>query len=278
MRETRFSIVKALAIICVVLSHAGAAGWVQNFVYLFHVPVFFICAGYFFHTRYLEDERTFIVRRIRGLYLPYLRWSIFFLIVHKLLFPLGILSETYGNAGGGVTHPYSFTQFSQHLASIVFNMSGHDQFLRGAFWFFRALLLASVGFLILFKLLKKLPQVKTPLQVGWGMAILIFVLLLWKVGSGVNFTGIAQGGYRELMGMFFMACGFLIRQYDFPKQWWVYVGCLAVLVICSVFTPTSMEWRPDFKGFITLPLPAVCGFFVLVGAASNMVSKASCRQ
>ena len=67
MRETRFSIVKALAIICVVLSHAGAAGWVQNFVYLFHVPVFFICAGYFFHTRYLEDERTFIVRRIRGL-------------------------------------------------------------------------------------------------------------------------------------------------------------------------------------------------------------------
>lgn len=267
MRETRFSIVKALAIICVVLSHAGAAGWVQNFVYLFHVPVFFICAGYFFHTRYLEDERTFIVRRIRGLYLPYLRWSIFFLIVHNLLFPLGILSETYGNAGGGVTHPYDFTQFSQHLASIVFNMSGHDQFLCGAFWFFRALLLASVGFLILFKLLKKLPQVKTPLQVGWGMAILIFVLLLWKVGSGVNFTGIAQGGYRELMGMFFMACGFLIRQYDFPKQWWVYVGCLAVLVICSVFTPTSMAWRPDFKGFITLPLPAVCGFFVLVGAA-----------
>ena len=31
MRETRFSIVNALAIICVVLTHAGAAGRVQKF-------------------------------------------------------------------------------------------------------------------------------------------------------------------------------------------------------------------------------------------------------
>ena len=106
MRETKFSILKAIAIICVVLSHAGISGWLFNFVFIFHVPIFFICAGYFFNTKYLTDERTYIVHRFKGLYLPFVRWSLFFLLIHNVLFPLGILSETYGNAGGGVTHLY----------------------------------------------------------------------------------------------------------------------------------------------------------------------------
>lgn len=40
MRETKFSILKAIAIICVVLSHAGISGWLFNFVFIFHVPIF----------------------------------------------------------------------------------------------------------------------------------------------------------------------------------------------------------------------------------------------
>lgn len=135
MRETKFSILKAIAIICVVLSHAGISGWLFNFVFIFHVPIFFICAGYFFNTKYLTDERTYIVHRFKELYLPFVRLSLFFLLIHNVLFPLGILSETYGNAGGGVTHPYTWQQFSQHAWSIVSNMSGYDQFLCGAFCF-----------------------------------------------------------------------------------------------------------------------------------------------
>ena len=57
MRDTTFSILKALAIIMVVLSHAGVPGWLGNVLYLVHVPAFFLCAGYFFNTRYLHDER-----------------------------------------------------------------------------------------------------------------------------------------------------------------------------------------------------------------------------
>lgn len=46
-RSTQFTIVKAIAIMCVVLSHAGISGWLSHFVYIFHVPIFFLCAGYF---------------------------------------------------------------------------------------------------------------------------------------------------------------------------------------------------------------------------------------
>ena len=262
MRETKFSILKAIAIICVVLSHAGISGWLFNFVFIFHVPIFFICAGYFFNTKYLTDERTYIVHRFKGLYLPFVRWSLFFLLIHNVLFPLGILSETYGNAGGGVTHPYTWQQFSQHAWSIVSNMSGYDQFLCGAFWFFRALLLASIGFLLMFKLLNRSAQLRDYKHTAWGVLFITLLLITWKTTTHLNLTGVAQGGYRELMGMAFMTAGFLLKQYEVCDKlnWKTALTSGTILLLASCFFPSSMVWNPNFTQFISLRLPAIAAF------------------
>ena len=262
MRETKFSILKAIAIICVVLSHAGISGWLFNFVFIFHVPIFFICAGYFFNTKYLTDERPYIVHRFKGLYLPFVRWSLFFLLIHNVLFPLGILSETYGNAGGGVTHPYTWQQFSQHAWSIVSNMSGYDQFLCGAFWFFRALLLASIGFLLMFKLLNRSAQLRDYKHTAWGVLFITLLLITWKTTTHLNLTGVAQGGYRELMGMAFMTAGFLLKQYEVCDKlnWKTALTSGTILLLASCFFPSSMVWNPNFTQFISLPLPAIAAF------------------
>lgn len=262
MRETKFSILKAIAIICVVLSHAGISGWLFNFVFIFHVPIFFICAGYFFNTKYLTDERTYIVHRFKGLYLPFVRWSLFFLLIHNVLFPLGILSETYGNAGGGVTHPYTWQQFSQHAWSIVSNMSGYNQFLCGAFWFFRALLLASIGFLLMFKLLNRSAQLRDYKHTAWGVLFITLLLITWKTTTHLNLTGVAQGGYRELMGMAFMTTGFLLKQYEVCDKlnWKTALTSGTILLLASCFFPSSMVWNPNFTQFISLPLPAIAAF------------------
>lgn len=266
MRETKFSIVKALAIICVVLSHAGIRGWLSDFVYIFHVPVFFLCAGYFFNTKYLTDEYTYIKHRVRGLYFPFVRWSLFFLLIHNLMYTCGILSETYGNAAGGVMHPYTWHQFAQHMWSIVFNMSGYDQFLGCTFWFFRALLLASIAFLFLFKIVGMSERIKSNVQIGWGVLSIGLILTTWKVAGGLNMTGVAQGGYRELMGMSFMAAGFLIRQYDIPAKlnWKIALPCFAVLLLASFLFPSSMMYNPNFVQFISLPVPAIAAFLALI--------------
>lgn len=75
------------------------------------------------------------MKRFKGLYVPFVKWSIFFLLIHNLLFKIGILNEVYGNWTGGTTHPYSIHQFWQRLTNIVFSMGGYDEFLAGAFWF-----------------------------------------------------------------------------------------------------------------------------------------------
>lgn len=210
-RDRIFSILKALAILLVVTAHAAAPTYVSRFAYMVSVPAFFVCAGYFFRPDYLERKSTFVVRRVRRLYFPFVKWSLLFLLLHNLLFPLGLLSETYGNAAGGVTHPYDWHTAMQNLWSIVFNMSGYDVFLAGAFWFFRALLLASIAFLLLFKGATLVKWLKNPtLQVA-AVGTLTLLLALWQSFEGLRITGVAQGGYRELMGITFMSIGFLFR-------------------------------------------------------------------
>lgn len=55
-RNTVISICKAIAIILMVIGHADAPDIISRFLYEFHMPVFFITAGYFFSLRYLNDE------------------------------------------------------------------------------------------------------------------------------------------------------------------------------------------------------------------------------
>lgn len=279
VRNATFSICKALAIICVVLSHSGGPSWLLNIVFQFHVPVFLICAGYFFNAKYLNDEKTYIANRIKGLYFPFVRWSIFFLVFHNLWFYLGILNEQYGNAGGGVTHPYNFCQFSQRLWSIVFNMSGYDEFLAGAFWFFRALFIGSIAFLILYKICVWLliKNGKEPSKLFIAGTILVISLLMstWLILANLKITGISQGGYREIMVVCFMAIGYIFRQIIDNKLFnkiqkerfgTILKICLPsflLLIFGSIFFPSSMTYRPDFWGSISLPFTGFAGFLLL---------------
>ena len=143
-RDTTISIAKGIAIILMVIAHAEAPGWLCKFIFEFHMPLFFITAGYFFSTKYLHDEATFVKKRIKGLYIPFVKWAVFFLIIHNWMFDIGLLNEVYGNESGGVLHPWSWHQMQQNMWNIFTAMGGYDAFLCGAFWFFRGLFVASI--------------------------------------------------------------------------------------------------------------------------------------
>ena len=121
-RNTVLSICKGIAIILMVIGHAECPGMLCNFIYLFHMPVFFIAAGYFFSRKYLSDPWTFVVKRFRGLYVPFVKWSVLFLLLHNVLFYFGILNEQYGNWEGGVLHPYTWHDMAFRISAIVFSI------------------------------------------------------------------------------------------------------------------------------------------------------------
>ena len=264
MRTPSFTILKAIAIILVVIAHSAAPAYLSNFAYMVGVPAFFVLSGYFFKLDNLDNTSDFLIRRTKTLYLPFIKWGVFFLILHNLFFEVGFLSESYGNAQGGVTHPYNWTQAAQHLWSMVFNMSGYDPFMAGAFWFFRALFLANIAFIFLFKATRRLGKLKTSTLQVVSVIILAFLLALWQASMGLHITGVAQGGYRELMGIVLLGIGFLLRRADETPDssiWHNPIVMLAassvVLMILTFVYPISMAAKPG--SVLSVPILTVAG-------------------
>ena len=264
MRTPSFTILKAIAIILVVIAHSAAPAYLSNFAYMVGVPAFFVLSGYFFKLDNLDNTSDFVIRRTKTLYLPFIKWGVFFLILHNLFFEIGFLSESYGNAQGGVTHPYNWTQAAQHLWSMVFNMSGYDPFMAGAFWFFRALFLANIAFIFLFKATRQLGKFKTSTLQVVSVIVLAFLLALWQASMGLHITGVAQGGYRELMGIVLLGIGFLLRRADETPDssiWHNPIVMLAassvVLMILTFVYPISMAAKPG--SVLSVPILTIAG-------------------
>lgn len=293
-RDNAIDISKALAIISMVVFHSGCPSPLGRFIAEYHMPLFFMTAGYFFAPKYADAWPTFVVRRLKGLYRPFVKWSVVFLILHNLFFAVGLMNEQYGNETGGVVHPYTWHAFSQRLWNVVFSMSGFDEFMTGAFWFFRALFVASILYLILYKLCTglqtrfanaggNLPEngkslrtdklqkaAANPWTAPVAVALIAFGLTAWQTAGGLKMGSIAQGGYRDLMGTFFFAAGYLCRmavdRYGYRPRLWVTLVCLGVVIAFSVVCPAGMNYRVSFLQFIALPLPAFCGVVMLYNA------------
>ena len=277
MRNTTISIAKGIAIILMVVAHAEAPGWLCKFIFEFHMPLFFITAGFFFSKKYLTDEATFVKKRVKGLYWPFVKWSVIFLILHNWMFDIGILNEVYGNEHGGVLHPWSAHQIQQNLWNIFTAMGGYDAFLCGAFWFFRGLFVASILYLIIYKVLLYLLPKRAESATPYLICLVMLLLCGWKTWEGLKVINLVQGGYRDMMGCFFFGVGFIFRQYvDSYRQLmtryytdvWTTLLFGIVVFLFSKYLTANMNWRSTFTQFLSLPVPAILGFLMTYNISS----------
>ena len=270
-RDLSISVCKGIAIILMVAGHAEAPELFTNFIYTFHMPLFFITAGYFFSRRHADNPWDFCQRRFKGLYMPFLKWSLLFLVLHNFWFNIGLLNEQYGNWTGGVTHPYSWKQFFSRLLSIFYSMSGYDEFLAGAFWFFRGLLVASLLFLVLFLLIDR--KLKLPMHQSAALICIGAVAFMaFHVYSGVKMTYYPNGFWRETWGIFFFGIGVIYRYYEpkIPSGGFLSLLYLAILCIAAWFHFSGMNNGCLPRDLWSLPLTGCVGF-LMVRHASKII-------
>lgn len=75
-RNSTMDMMKGVAIIFVIIGHVASNEYIHRFIYLWHMPLFFILSGYFFKA---DGFKSNIIRGVRTLILPYLAWC--FIIV-----------------------------------------------------------------------------------------------------------------------------------------------------------------------------------------------------
>ena len=87
-RNPGVDIAKAIGIALIVLGHVSGSGegslliGIRRFVYQFHVPLFFFLSGYCF--KHDESWRTFLLKKIKRLYLPFVVANAVFLLISLL--------------------------------------------------------------------------------------------------------------------------------------------------------------------------------------------------
>lgn len=141
-RNAFIDVMRAVGIILVVYGHTGAPG--TNSIYLFHMPLFMMLSGFCYSGGDASTKSFFrIVRKkIRSLYVPYLKYMLFFLVLHNLFTEISLL-PSYACQGDAFQFGYYSLDEMIMGAIRIIMFSGGEQ-LGSALWFLRALFIVSV--------------------------------------------------------------------------------------------------------------------------------------
>lgn len=134
----QISIAKGIGIILVVVGHSGCPEYLHTFIYSFHMALFYFCSALFYDERKIFNKpRDFVFRKIKGLYWPYVKWSVIFILLHNLFYSIGFNNDHL-----------SYTEMYINIKRSIRCMWQGERFL-GAYWFLPSLL----GEIIIFSLI-----------------------------------------------------------------------------------------------------------------------------
>lgn len=249
------------------MGHSMCPDFLNDFIYMFHMPLFFFCSGYCFRKSHLDNVKGYVAKRISSTYLTFIKWSLLFLFMHNMFCYLHLCNETYG---GG---PYSDHEYVTKTEYILFSMGGQENLL-GGMWFLKPLFLGS---LITFFMMK----IKYDARI-W-MPILVVITF---ISSYYNIHIPCFGQiYLHTLAAFYIMVGIWSAEKQFIHgrcaKWYVSLSLFVLVAVLSIYTPTSML-RMNYKNIIPYIIASIAGFwsvFVLsthLAGQHNKINKALC--
>ena len=198
-RIEELDIIKALAIICMVLGHSGF--WGTGFVFLFHMAVFFIASGCTYSSRSSDSTGNvidFIRKKIVRLWFPFFFWRTLWTLLNNWFIRVNILTDNPElleytksmkimnlNSQPPAVHMMSVREMLVNIVNSAF-FRGFSK-VGGALWFLGTLFFVSVSFCIADYLIKKIFR-RDPLffQVVISVILLGFSYYCHITGFGLD--------------------------------------------------------------------------------------------
>lgn len=244
---------KGAGIMLMVLGHTFFSDYGDAVIYMFHMPLFFFLSGYCFKASHLGDFRNYARKRVKRIYVPFVKWGLIFLVLHNVFFQLNIYNGAYGFEGE-VSQLYGVTDYLKKTFLILFCLSGNEQLL-GGYWFLHTMFFASFIFYGLLKL--RMPVV------GGLAALLLSVLLYFR---GIPVVNIYCGA-KEWLAVACMMAGYLYKSYAVDQladryRAYVITGGVMLLIAGSVY------WRGEM---IDMPWTHTVPYFLSAMAGSIVV-------
>ena len=94
-RISYIDVLRGLGIFFIVLGHTAHIGILRNYLFSFHVPLFFFASGICF--KYESSVKIFLHKRLKSIIIPYLSFSVLSIILVHIAAGFGFGFEQYNN-------------------------------------------------------------------------------------------------------------------------------------------------------------------------------------
>lgn len=178
---------KALAIILMVAGHSWVGSDMEAFVGVFHVPLFFFMSGFCFKEKYIHKPLLFIKRKINGIYWPYIKWGILFLLLHNIFIYYHLMDGDILDA-----------QKHYELLRYILRMR-HEEQLLGGFWFMKCLFWGNIIFFSLKYICRK----------AWIVVCTCLLMAMLFLKKDIHLP-VLDINHRDLFAAFYIAAGNLL--------------------------------------------------------------------
>ena len=257
-RDLTIDIGKGIAIILMCVGHSYVCTFLDTFIYLFHMAFFFMMSGYFFREKNLANPKTFVWKRIKGLYFPFVKWGFIFVVFHNVFTTLGINSK---EAGFYSMKDIAYKAFTTNTRFIP------TEECMGSYWFFACLFFVSLLSFAVFYVNRKSRYKAFTTAVSFiCLYVLGFIFLYTAKDNGWTQTII-----RTFVVSFIFYLGYLLgtrfKDKINYKNPFLILGSFVVL--CRVIGGGKISIpQLEFTNPVCFPLFSIAGSFLVLGISS----------
>lgn len=241
-RNVLIDFIKGISILLMVMAHSCPPQLLKNIVYLFHIGLFYYASGWLFNEDYLNSPLSFVKRKLKGLYIPYVKWGLFYFLLVNIMSLI-----LFG----------SVDQNLKNVADILLFRNVH--LLISPLWFLKSLFISEMFFFCILYFFRKRTTI-----------LLLIMLLLFTMGWYCSHYDIYLpfGINRELVTMFVLFLGYFSKKHTYydglvarkPKVIAIVLFCCTVLL----FVGALYRIRIDTMS-CTFSYWAIYPFFTLIG-------------
>ena len=253
---------KAIGIILMVLGHCECSvPFVRQTLYMFHMPLFFFLSGYCLKEKYFQNPQIFLLRRIKTIWWPYVKWSLFFLSLH-VIYTCFVSDD--------IIISYSWKDVLYRIIRISLTMSGHEQLLAG-FWFMRALFGGSILAFIFLYIIKLFNSSNKQNSI---IICFFLIIILFSLDSLSNYYSFVAPLTQIIFASIFYTFGYFFSVFNIHRYIFkIRLICWLLVFIGSFFWFIEMVDCP-YNNMIVIPflITGIMGTWCLYSLSWNKLS------
>ena len=160
-RDVSLDVAKGLCIILMVMGHAGCTQWFNDFMKMFRMPLFFFISGMLLSERYIDDPKVGVLRKLKGYYKPFVKWTIVFVLLHNVFASLYLIDSS---------NMYTLGETLRKCLAAFFLLNVEGAFLY-QYWFLVSLTIASITSILFLWFLKRHNLLNNTCLMGGGNSL-----------------------------------------------------------------------------------------------------------